>query len=297
MEDGARARPAAGPSPRAFVLPLAARFLNFRAWNGALAGDAHCLERGGVSITFRSLPSVRELDLAEPYAAAPERGLLRRPRSAARPLEADLREIDPDGARHVLVRTAADLDGASATGRVGVRALRRGRLPPRRRRRTRSPRTSASLPPAASATSRSRTSSSAGSRPTRPRSRSCPTASTTRSSRSRRAACPPLGEAAVRGDVRDAACSSTSATCARPRSTRPSRSSSARPRARRRPAAHPVIASHAAYRFGGQSYNLTAARSADRRPRRRDRADPRPAPAQRRRAAAQDTKTLDESLA
>ena len=54
----------------------------------------------------------------------------------------------------------------------------------------------------------------------------------------------------------------------------------------RDPRAYPVIASHAGYRFGGQKYNLsdrTIVRH--RRPRRRGRADLRPAPDQRRPAA------------
>ena len=52
------------------------------------------------------------------------------------------------------------------------------------------------------------------------------------------------------------------------------------------PRAYPVIASHAGYRFGGQKYNVVDGDDrAHRRPRRRDRADLRPAPDQRRAAA------------
>ena len=43
------------------------------------------------------------------------------------------------------------------------------------------------------------------------------------------------------------------------------------------PTAYPVIVSHAGYRFGGQKYNVTRRRRARGGPRRRDRADLRPA--------------------
>ena len=105
---------------RAFVLLLAARVLNFRAWNGGWRVSLDGLERGGVEVAFSVLyDPFTELDLDERYAAAPERGYFAGLEAQLDRVEADLREIDPDGARHVLVRTAADLDGALATGRVG----------------------------------------------------------------------------------------------------------------------------------------------------------------------------------
>ena len=105
---------------RAFVLLLAARVLNFRAWNGGWRVSLDGLERGGVEVAFSVLyDPFAELDLDERYAAAPERGYFAGLEAQLDRVEADLREIDPDGARHVLVRTAADLDGALATGRVG----------------------------------------------------------------------------------------------------------------------------------------------------------------------------------
>ena len=96
-----------------------------------------------------------------------------------------------------------------------VHPLHRGRLPPRRRRPTRSPRTSASWPSAACSTSRSRTCSGARWRPTRRRCRSCPTRLYNRLfPQPCVTGLAELGEAAVARDVPSTASSSTSATCA-----------------------------------------------------------------------------------
>jgi membrane dipeptidase len=105
---------------RATVLLVAARLLNFRSWGGDWRVSLDGLEEGGVKLVF----SVRydpfaELDLDEPYAARPEPGYFADLEGQLRRVEDDLRRLDPDGERHVIVRTAADLDAALASRRVG----------------------------------------------------------------------------------------------------------------------------------------------------------------------------------
>jgi len=105
---------------RAFVLLLAARVLNFRAWGGGWRVSLDGLERGGVEVALSVLyDPFAELDLDERYAAPPEHGYFASLEAQLDRVEADLHEIDADGARHVVVRTAADLDAALSTGRVG----------------------------------------------------------------------------------------------------------------------------------------------------------------------------------
>jgi microsomal dipeptidase-like Zn-dependent dipeptidase len=91
---------------RAAVLAIAARLLNFRDWDGTWRVTPELLERGEVSIACSVLyRPFSELDLDEPFAAPPE--------SAYYPkllelLEATEREVEKTGG--VIVRTAADLE-------------------------------------------------------------------------------------------------------------------------------------------------------------------------------------------
>jgi microsomal dipeptidase-like Zn-dependent dipeptidase len=104
---------------RAAVVLLAARLLNFRNWRGDWRVCLRGLERGGVQVACSVLyDPFAEIDLDERYGARPEPGYYPELVGLLERVEQDLREIDPDGARHVIVRTKRDLDHAIATGKV-----------------------------------------------------------------------------------------------------------------------------------------------------------------------------------
>jgi microsomal dipeptidase-like Zn-dependent dipeptidase len=106
---------------RAVVLLVAARVLNFRSWNGDWRVSLDGLERGDVEVACSALyQPFDEIDLDEPYAATPEAGYFADLERQIRDVEADLRALDPDGTRHVIVRTASDLDRALEHRAIGV---------------------------------------------------------------------------------------------------------------------------------------------------------------------------------
>src|SRR4051794_4287093 len=91
---------------RAAVLAIAARLLNFRDWDGTWRVTPELLAQGDVSIACSVLyRPFSEMDLAEPYAAPPERAYYGK---LIELLEATEREVARTGG--VIVRTAADLD-------------------------------------------------------------------------------------------------------------------------------------------------------------------------------------------
>jgi microsomal dipeptidase-like Zn-dependent dipeptidase len=92
---------------RAAVLNLAARLLNFRHWEGEWRATLPLLEAGDVSVACSVLyRPFSELDLDEPYAAPPESAYFGK---LIELLEASERDVEAAG--HTVVRTASDLDG------------------------------------------------------------------------------------------------------------------------------------------------------------------------------------------
>jgi microsomal dipeptidase-like Zn-dependent dipeptidase len=105
---------------RAAVVLLAARALNFASWRGGWRVGLRGLERGGVQVVCSVLyDPFAEIDLDESYGARPEPGYYDDLLQQLGRVEDDLRRIDPQGKRHVLVRTKADLDSALQSHRVG----------------------------------------------------------------------------------------------------------------------------------------------------------------------------------
>src|SRR3954469_25666194 len=105
---------------RAAVVLLAARALNFARWRGGWRVGLRGLERGGVQVVCSVLyDPFAEIDLDESYGARPEPGYYDDLLQQLGRVEDDLRRIDPQGKRHVLVRTKADLDSALQSHRVG----------------------------------------------------------------------------------------------------------------------------------------------------------------------------------
>ena len=92
---------------RAAVLNLAARALNFRHWDGGWRATLPLLEAGGVDVACSVLyRPFSELDLDEPYAAAPASAYFGK---LIELLEATERDVEAAG--HTVVRAKKDLDG------------------------------------------------------------------------------------------------------------------------------------------------------------------------------------------
>ncbi len=91
---------------RAAVLAIAARLLNFREWDGTWRVTAQLLEQGDVSIVCSVLyRPFSEMDLDEPYAAPPESAYFPK---LLELLEATEQDVAQHG--HVIVRSRDDLD-------------------------------------------------------------------------------------------------------------------------------------------------------------------------------------------
>ena len=101
---------------RADAVRLAARFLNFEdGWRVSLDE----LERGDVRAVFSVLfEPFAELDFDRLYGAAPEDDYFDDLLARIDQVEEDLARRDPDRERHEVVRTAADLDRVTAAGKV-----------------------------------------------------------------------------------------------------------------------------------------------------------------------------------
>jgi microsomal dipeptidase-like Zn-dependent dipeptidase len=92
---------------RAAVLALAARLFNFRDWEGEWRATLPLLEAGDVGVVCSVLyRPFSELDLDEPYGAPPESAYFGK---LIELLEATERDVEAAG--HTIVRTAADLAG------------------------------------------------------------------------------------------------------------------------------------------------------------------------------------------
>ena len=121
LETMVRARPRARwvDKLRAFVLKLAARLLNFRRFTGTWRVDLPGLETGDVRVVLSVLYlPFAEMDLDERYGARPEAGYFADLVHELERVEAELAGLDPDGTRHAIVRSGADLEAAQDGGRV-----------------------------------------------------------------------------------------------------------------------------------------------------------------------------------
>jgi microsomal dipeptidase-like Zn-dependent dipeptidase len=91
---------------RAAVLALAARLLNFRHWDGDWRATLPLLEAGGVEVACSVLyRPFSEMDLDEPYGAPPESAYFGK---LIELLETTERDVEAAG--HVIVRSAGDLE-------------------------------------------------------------------------------------------------------------------------------------------------------------------------------------------
>ena len=115
----ARRRPRWVDKLRAFVLGAAARLLNFRRFSGTWRVGLAGLEKGDVRVVLSVLYlPYAEMDLDEWYGSKPEGGYFADLVHELDRVEAELEGLDPEGSRHAIVRSAADLQEAQADGRV-----------------------------------------------------------------------------------------------------------------------------------------------------------------------------------
>jgi microsomal dipeptidase-like Zn-dependent dipeptidase len=99
---------------RAAVLQLAARLFNFRHWDSSWRVTPQLLEQGGVKVVCSVLyRPFSEMDLDEPFGAPPESAYYEQ---LIELLEATEREVETSG--HVVVRSGADLERAREQGRI-----------------------------------------------------------------------------------------------------------------------------------------------------------------------------------
>ena len=114
-----RRRPRWVDKVRAFVLKTAARLLNFRRFSGNWRVDLPGLEAGDVRVVLSVLYlPFAEMDLDERYGARPESGYFSDLVHELDRVEAELNGLDPGGTRHAIVRSAGELAAALADGRV-----------------------------------------------------------------------------------------------------------------------------------------------------------------------------------
>ena len=100
------------------ALEVLARFVNDPGWTQGWRVDLDGLVAGGFGIACSVLYwPYAEFDLDRDYGAAPEPGYFTDLQDQLEAVEADLRRRDPAGARHKLVRGAADL---ADDGRVAI---------------------------------------------------------------------------------------------------------------------------------------------------------------------------------
>jgi microsomal dipeptidase-like Zn-dependent dipeptidase len=102
---------------RALALKTAANFINYEDDRWRVSLDE--LERGDVRAVFSVLMEPgAEYDFDEPYGAPPEDTYFGDIVNRLEGVEDDLRRIDPEGRRHKVVKTAAELDETTAAGKV-----------------------------------------------------------------------------------------------------------------------------------------------------------------------------------
>ena len=111
------------------ALWVASRLFNYPRLDAGPRVTIDFLDAGGVRVACSVLfPPFAEFDLDEPYGAPPEGAYFDRLVAQLERSRPSCRAIDAGGDR----APGAELDAALAAGQDRVRALRRGRLPPRR---------------------------------------------------------------------------------------------------------------------------------------------------------------------
>jgi microsomal dipeptidase-like Zn-dependent dipeptidase len=112
-----RRRPGWLNALRAVAIKIAANFINFEDDRWRVSLDE--LGAGDVRAVFSVLyEPFAEFDLDEPYGAPPEDGYFENLVGRLDDVEVELSQIDPGGNLHEVVRTAADLDRVTAAGKV-----------------------------------------------------------------------------------------------------------------------------------------------------------------------------------
>jgi microsomal dipeptidase-like Zn-dependent dipeptidase len=104
---------------RALILRAAARRLDYRNASSTWRVSFDGLERARTGLVLSVLyEPFAEIDLDEPPQADPEDGYFADLREHLDRVEDELARIDPQRARHVVARSASDLDDALASGRM-----------------------------------------------------------------------------------------------------------------------------------------------------------------------------------
>jgi microsomal dipeptidase-like Zn-dependent dipeptidase len=96
---------------RAVVMWIANRVANYRTWGRGPRVTLDKLEQGGVKLVLSVLlVPLDEIDLGQPYGAPPQRHYFPDLLEQIDRVERDLADQDPRRTRHVIARTAADLN-------------------------------------------------------------------------------------------------------------------------------------------------------------------------------------------
>jgi microsomal dipeptidase-like Zn-dependent dipeptidase len=96
---------------RAVVMWIANRVANYRTWGRGPRVTLDKLEQGGVKLVLSVLlVPLDEIDLGQPYGAPPQRHYFSDLLEQIDRVERDLADQDPRRTRHVIARTAADLN-------------------------------------------------------------------------------------------------------------------------------------------------------------------------------------------
>lgn len=101
---------------RAWIVYAAARLLNFRRWSGTWRVTLDGLEHGDVGVVLSVL--YQPFDEMELYGRNPAPDYFSHLVDQLEGVEDELARTDPRRTRHVIVRTARDLDEAIETGRI-----------------------------------------------------------------------------------------------------------------------------------------------------------------------------------
>jgi microsomal dipeptidase-like Zn-dependent dipeptidase len=104
---------------RTAIMWVANRIANYRSWDAGPRVTLDSLEAASAGLVLSVLYSpFSEIDLTRHYAAPPAPGYPADLFKQVRRVEQDLSDLDPAGSRHVVVRTADDLDQAVASSQI-----------------------------------------------------------------------------------------------------------------------------------------------------------------------------------
>jgi microsomal dipeptidase-like Zn-dependent dipeptidase len=96
---------------RALVIWIANRVANYRKWSSGPRVTLEKLEQGGAKLVLSVLlVPLDEMDLGQRYGAPPQKGYFDDLLEQLARVERELSERDPAGARHLIVRSASDLE-------------------------------------------------------------------------------------------------------------------------------------------------------------------------------------------